>query len=74
MTIAKQLLFDEEARCSLKKGVDILVGAVKTTLGLKKHNVALDKKFGAPSASHGGVTVAKEMHKYHYRDRGEVSI
>ncbi len=59
--MAKQLEFDEEARRSLKKGIDVLAGAVKTTLGPKGRNVALDKKFGAPSVTHDGVTVAKEI-------------
>ncbi len=59
--MAKQLVFDEEARRSLKKGIDVLAGAVKTTLGPKGRNVALDKKFGAPSVTHDGVTVAKEI-------------
>ena len=61
MSMAKQLVFDEEARRSLKKGIDILASAVKTTLGPKGRNVALDKKFGAPSVTHDGVTVAKEI-------------
>jgi len=59
--MAKQLVFDEEARRALKKGIDIMAGAVKTTLGPKGRNVALDKKFGAPSVTHDGVTVAKEI-------------
>ena len=59
--MAKQIIFDEEARRSLKKGIDILAGAVKSTLGPKGRNVALDKKFGAPSVTHDGVTVAKEI-------------
>jgi chaperonin GroEL len=59
--MAKQILFDEEARRSLKKGIDILADAVKSTLGPKGRNVALDKKFGAPSVTHDGVTVAKEI-------------
>ncbi|MDQ2903577.1 MAG: chaperonin GroEL [Ktedonobacteraceae bacterium] len=59
--MAKQLIFDEEARRSLKKGIDTLAGAVKTTLGPKGRNVALDKKFGAPTITHDGVTVAKEI-------------
>ena len=59
--MAKQLVFDEQARRSLKKGIDILAGAVKTTLGPKGRNVALDKKFGAPTVTHDGVTVAKEI-------------
>jgi chaperonin GroEL len=59
--MAKQLVFDEQARRSLKKGIDVLAGAVKTTLGPKGRNVALDKKFGAPTVTHDGVTVAKEI-------------
>jgi chaperonin GroEL len=59
--MAKQIIFDDEARRSLKKGIDILASAVKTTLGPKGRNVALDKKFGAPSVTHDGVTVAKEI-------------
>jgi chaperonin GroEL len=59
--MAKQIIFDEEARRSLKKGIDTLASAVKTTLGPKGRNVALDKKFGAPSVTHDGVTVAKEI-------------
>src|SRR5919109_4267285 len=59
--MAKQLVFDDEARRSLKKGIDILSEAVKATLGPKGRNVALDKKFGAPSVTHDGVTVAKEI-------------
>jgi chaperonin GroEL len=59
--MAKQLVFDEAARRKLKAGIDILAGAVKTTLGPKGRNVALDKKFGAPTVTHDGVTVAKEI-------------
>jgi chaperonin GroEL len=59
--MAKQLVLDEDARRSLKKGIDILAEAVKSTLGPKGRNVALDKKFGAPSVTHDGVTVAKEI-------------
>src|ERR671929_1604073 len=58
---AKQLSFSEDARRHLKLGVDQLAEAVKTTLGPKGRNVALDKKFGAPSVTHDGVTVAKEI-------------
>ncbi|MCL5264629.1 MAG: chaperonin GroEL [Chloroflexi bacterium] len=58
---AKQLVFEEEARKSLKRGVDILAEAVKTTLGPKGRNVALDKKWGAPTVTHDGVSVAKEI-------------
>src|SRR5512140_2697825 len=57
----KQLKFDEEARRSLKRGVDALADAVKTTLGPKGRNVALDKKWGAPTVTHDGVTVAKDV-------------
>ncbi len=57
----KQLAFDIEARRRLKIGVDTLAEAVKTTLGPKGRNVALDKKYGAPTVSHDGVTVAKEI-------------
>ncbi len=59
--MAKQLIFAEEARRNLKVGVDILAEAVKTTLGPKGRNVALDKKWGAPTVTHDGVTVAKEI-------------
>jgi chaperonin GroEL len=58
---AKQLQFREDARTSLKRGTDILADAVKTTLGPKGRNVALDRKFGAPTVTHDGVTVAKEI-------------
>ncbi len=58
---AKQLAFAEEARRHLKIGVDVMANAVKTTLGPKGRNVALDKKFGAPTITHDGVTVAKEI-------------
>ncbi len=58
---AKQLVFSEEARRHLKLGVDTLANAVKTTLGPKGRNVALDKKWGAPTITHDGVTVAKEI-------------
>jgi chaperonin GroEL len=59
--MAKQLVFSEEARKNLKIGVDTLANAVKTTLGPKGRNVALDKKWGAPTITHDGVTVAKEI-------------
>ena len=59
--MAKVLEFNESARSSLKQGVDTLANAVKTTLGPKGRNVALDKKFGAPTVTHDGVTVAKEI-------------
>lgn len=59
--MAKQLFFDIEARNRMKKGVDILSNAVKVTLGPKGRNVVLEKKFGAPSVTKDGVTVAKEI-------------
>ncbi|MCQ3931725.1 MAG: chaperonin GroEL [Chloroflexi bacterium] len=59
--MAKQLVFNEDARRRLKVGIDILANAVSTTLGPKGRNVALDKKFGAPTVTHDGVTVAKEI-------------
>jgi chaperonin GroEL len=59
--MAKQLVFSEEARRKLKTGIDIVVKSVATTLGPKGRNVALDRKFGSPTITHDGVTVAKEI-------------
>ncbi len=59
--MAKDIFFDTDARDSLKTGVDILADAVKVTLGPKGRNVILDKKFGAPSVTKDGVSVAKEI-------------
>ncbi|HRN50261.1 MAG TPA: chaperonin GroEL [Anaerolineales bacterium] len=59
--MAKQLVFSEEARRHLLRGVDAVAEAVVTTLGPKGRNVALDRKFGAPTVTHDGVTVAKEI-------------
>jgi chaperonin GroEL len=59
--MAKQLFFDIEARNRMKKGVDTLANAVKVTLGPKGRNVVIEKKFGAPSITKDGVTVAKEI-------------
>jgi len=59
--MAKQLLFGEEARRKLSRGMETLADAVSTTLGPKGRNVALDKKFGSPTITHDGVTVAKEI-------------
>jgi len=59
--MAKQIIFDEDVRHSLKKGIDALVDAVKVTLGPKGHCVALDKKWGAPSVIDDGVTIAKDI-------------
>ncbi|MDY6872424.1 MAG: chaperonin GroEL [Chloroflexota bacterium] len=59
--MAKQLKFSEEARRALKSGIDVVVKSVATTLGPKGRNVALDRKFGSPTITHDGVTVAKEI-------------
>jgi len=59
--MAKQLFFDIDARNKMKRGVDVLANAVKVTLGPKGRNVVLEKKFGAPSITKDGVTVAKEI-------------
>jgi len=59
--MAKQIFFDIDARNKMKKGVDVLANAVKVTLGPKGRNVVLEKKFGAPSVTKDGVTVAKEI-------------
>jgi chaperonin GroEL len=59
--MAKQIIYEDEARRALKAGVDQLANAVKTTLGPKGRNVALDKKWGSPTVTHDGVTVAKEV-------------
>src|SRR5215210_9445176 len=58
---AKELHFNVEARAALKRGVDQLAEAVKVTLGPKGRNVVIDKKFGAPTVTKDGVTVAKEI-------------
>jgi chaperonin GroEL len=59
--MAKQIIFGEDVRRHLKKGVDILANTVKVTLGPKGRAVALDKKWGAPSVIDDGVTIAKEI-------------
>ena len=56
----KQLKFEEEARASLLKGINIMAAAVAATLGPKGRNVVIDKKFGSPTITKDGVTVAKE--------------
>jgi chaperonin GroEL len=67
----KQLKFEEDARASLLKGVNILAAAVKATLGPKGRNVVIDKKFGSPTITKDGVTVAKEIElKDPYEDMG----
>ena len=59
--MAKQILFNEVARRALEKGVDALANAVKVTLGPKGRNVVLDKKFGAPTITNDGVTIARDI-------------
>jgi len=59
--MAKKILYSKEARESLKKGVDAVANAVKVTLGPRGRNVVLDKKFGAPTITNDGVTIAKEI-------------
>ena len=59
--MAKMIEYDSEARAKLKKGIDQLAKAVKVTLGPKGRNVVIDKKFGAPTVTKDGVTVAKEI-------------
>jgi len=67
----KQLLFDQEARAALLRGVNIMAEAVKATLGPKGRNVVIDKKFGSPTITKDGVTVAKEIElKDPYEDMG----
>jgi len=69
--MAKQLLFNEEARAALLRGVNIMSHAVKVTLGPKGRNVVIDKKFGSPTITKDGVTVAKEVElKNPYEDMG----
>jgi len=58
---AKQLAFSEDARRRLKEGMDVVANAVSATLGPKGRNVAVDRKFGSPTITHDGVSVAKEI-------------
>jgi chaperonin GroEL len=68
---AKDLIFDTEARRQLKSGIDALANAVKVTLGPRGRNVAIDKKWGAPTVTHDGVTVAKEIElENHFQNMG----
>src|SRR6266851_2214209 len=68
---AKQIVFDTEARSQLKAGIDALANAVKVTLGPRGRNVALDKKWGPPTVTHDGVTVAKEIElDSHFQNMG----
>src|SRR6266545_4098473 len=58
---AKDMVFDEVARRQLKGGIDALANAIRVTLGPRGRNVAIDKKWGPPTVTHDGVTVAKEI-------------
>src|SRR5438876_8791072 len=67
----KQLRFNEDARASLLKGINVLAAAVKATLGPKGRNVVIDKKYGSPTITKDGVTVAKEIElKDHFENMG----
>src|SRR5207245_4345976 len=67
----RQLVFDAQARRQLKTGIDALANAVKITLGPRGRNVAIDKKWGAPTITHDGVTVAKEIElDNHFQNMG----
>ena len=69
--MAKQILFSDEARRSLKVGMDVLANTVKVTLGPRGRNVILDKKFGPPNVCSDGVTIAKEIElEDHYENMG----
>src|SRR6187397_2443461 len=71
----KQLKFDEDARAALLRGVNIMAAAVKATMGPKGRNVVIDKKFGSPTITKDGVTVAKEIElKANYEDMGAQMI
>ncbi len=73
--MAKQLLFKEEARAALLRGVNVIAHAVKVTLGPKGRNVVLDKKYGSPTITKDGVAVAKEIElKDHYENIGAQMI
>jgi chaperonin GroEL len=73
--MAKQLLFKEEARAALLRGVNVIAHAVKVTLGPKGRNVVLDKKYGSPTITKDGVAVAKEIElKDHYENMGAQMI
>src|ERR687886_1926205 len=68
---AKDLIFDAEARRQLKTGIDAMANAVRVTLGPRGRNVAIDKKWGAPTVTHDGVTVAKEIElENHFQNMG----
>src|SRR6266511_3933624 len=70
-SMAKQVLFSDEARAALLRGVNIMASAVKATMGPKGRNVVIDKKYGSPTITKDGVTVAKEIDlQNHYENVG----
>ncbi|KKW05442.1 MAG: 60 kDa chaperonin, partial [Candidatus Kaiserbacteria bacterium GW2011_GWC2_49_12] len=58
---SKQVIFDQDVRNALKRGVDIVAGAVRVTLGPRGRNVAIDKSWGSPTITNDGVSIAKEI-------------
>src|SRR6187549_2084550 len=73
--MAKQIIYGEDARQAILRGVNGLADAVKVTLGPKGRNVVIDKKFGSPTITKDGVTVAKEIElKNHYENMGAQMI
>ncbi|BAZ31844.1 chaperonin GroEL [Cylindrospermum sp. NIES-4074] len=72
--MAKQILYDEQARRALEKGMDILSEAVAVTLGPKGRNVVLEKKFGAPQIVNDGITIAKEIELEHHVENTGVAL
>ncbi|MBY0450547.1 MAG: chaperonin GroEL [Cyanobacteria bacterium] len=72
--MAKQIVFDEEARRSLEQGIDAVADAVKVTLGPKGRNVVLEKKFGAPQIVNDGVTIAKEIELEDHRQNSGAQL
>ena len=67
--MAKIIAFDEEARRSMERGLNVLADTVKVTLGPKGRNVVLDKKWGAPTITNDGVSIAKEIGRASCRER-----
>ena len=71
--MAKELLYSEDARKALQRGIDQLADTVKITLGPKGRNVVLDRKFGSPVITKDGVTVAKEMKRRPHGEHGRTA-
>ena len=59
--MVKRIVFHNQARRSLKNGIDVLAGAVKYSLGPRGRNIAIDNRFGIPTVTHDGVTISKEI-------------